>query len=403
MKIYKIIILSIIFVVISLTLASCVGAPQKDVPYPPTLVSPANNATLNSTSVTLSWTCSDPQNRPLNYTIYFDQGDSTPTTIVASGVIVNYYNVSIKYNTTYSWMVVAYNSVGGVATSTVSTFNAGIPIPVTPYNPSPYNGKTNVSTSTQLTWQCYSPDGSLLNYTVYFGTSPNPPRSTETTYNHYNPGTLSASTTYYWKISAQNLSGGVSDGPVWHFTTTQGPKLPPAPPSNPSPTNGATEIQPSSVTLSWQDSDPQAYPLVYRVYLGYQNDMTLQGTVSTSTYTVKNLNYGKVYNWQIVAIDPYGNMATGDVWTFTTYDLPPNTPQLFAPANFSTNVSANNLQFSWTCSDPDGNALTYNIYLGTSTTSLTLYKSGITENSFTANLQWNTTYYWQIVAVDPFG
>jgi hypothetical protein len=401
MKIWKIIVLSSIFVLISLVMASCFK-PQADVPYAPTLISPANGTTLNSTSVTLSWSCSDPQNKPLNYTIYFNKNSSTPTTIIASGLMTSFYNVNVSYNTNYSWMVVAHNSVGGVATGSVWTFKVGVPLPVVPYNPIPQNGQTNVSTSTQLSWQCYSPDGSFLNYTVFFGTSANVQVATQTTNNYYNPGTLMASTTYYWKVEAQNLSGGTSTSLLWHFTTKQKAALPPLPPSNPSPSNGATEVQPSSVKLSWQDSDPQGYPLKYMVYLGKVGAMTLIATTSTSTYTVNNLNYGTVYNWQIVAFDPYGNIATGTVWTFTTFDQPPNTPQLFSPANFSTNISANNLEFSWTCPDPDGNPLTYNLYVGTST-NVPLYKSGITGNSYTTNLNWNTTYYWKIVAVDPFG
>ena len=402
MKIWKIIILSFIFASISLILASCVK-PQADVPYAPTLISPANGSTLSSTSVTLSWSCSDPQNKSLNYTVYFDEGSSTPTTVIASGIVTSFYNVGVSYNTTYSWMIVARNSVGGVATGAVWTFNVGGPVPVVPYNPVPYNGQTNVSTSTQLSWQCYSlGDGNLLDYFVYFGTSTNLAFATETTNNYYNPGTLKASTTYYWKVVAQNLNGGTSTSPLWHFTTKQKQALPPLPPSNSSPTNGATEIQPSSVTLSWTCSDPQNYPLKYKVYLGKAGSMTLQGTTATTTYTVKNLNYGTIYNWQIIAIDPYGNVATGTVWTFTTFDQPPNAPQLFSPANFSTNISANNLQFSWTCSDPDGNPLTYDLYVGTST-NVPLYKSGITNNYYTTNLNWNTTYYWKVVAVDPFG
>ena len=401
MKIWKIIVLSSIFVLISLVMASCFK-PQADVPYAPTLISPANGTTLNSTSVTLSWSCSDPQNKPLNYTIYFNKNSSTPTTIIASGLMTSFYNVNVSYNTNYSWMVVAHNSVGGVATGSVWTFKVGVPLPVVPYNPIPQNGQTNVSTSTQLSWQCYSPDGSFLNYTVFFGTSANVQVATQTTNNYYNPGTLMASTTYYWKVEAQNLSGGTSTSPLWHFTTKQKAGLPPLPPSNSSPSNGATEVQPASVKLSWQDSDPQGYPLKYMVYLGKVGAMTLIATTSTPTYTVNNLNYGTVYNWQIVAFDPYGNIATGTVWTFTTFDQPPNAPQLFSPANFSTNISANNLEFSWTCSDPDGNPLTYNLYVGTST-NVPLYKSEITGNSYTANLNWNTTYYWEIVAVDPFG
>jgi len=92
--------------------------------------------------------------------------------------------------------------------------------PNVPSNPNPANNKTDVSITTTLSWTCSDPDGDSLTYDVYFGTSPTPPlvksNHTSTT---YNPGTLNYGTKYYWKIVAKDSKGGITEGPVWNFTT----------------------------------------------------------------------------------------------------------------------------------------------------------------------------------------
>jgi len=82
-------------------------------------------------------------------------------------------------------------------------------------NPSPADDATGVSTTTGLSWTAGSGASS---HDVYLGTS-NPPgfqgNQAGTT---YNPGILSASTTYHWRIDEKN-SGGTTTGTVWSFTT----------------------------------------------------------------------------------------------------------------------------------------------------------------------------------------
>jgi hypothetical protein len=60
---------------------------------------------------------------------------------------------------------------------------------------------------------------------------------------------------------------------------------------------------------------------------------------------------------------------------------------------------------SWSCTDPDGDKLTFTLYFGESKDSLTIKAQNITTTSytFTEPLKYNTTYYWQIEAKDPHG
>ncbi|MCJ7728553.1 MAG: putative Ig domain-containing protein, partial [Sedimentisphaerales bacterium] len=90
--------------------------------------------------------------------------------------------------------------------------------PIKAINPSPTNGATNCSISTDTSW---SNGGGATSYDVYFGTD-STPDSGEFKGNQggttYDPGTLAYSTTYYWRIDAKN-SAGTTTGDVWSFTT----------------------------------------------------------------------------------------------------------------------------------------------------------------------------------------
>jgi formylglycine-generating enzyme required for sulfatase activity len=77
----------------------------------------------------------------------------------------------------------------------------------------------------------------------------------------------------------------------------------------------------------------------------------------------------------------------------------PNSPSSPVPADSAQNQAVNT-DISWTCSDPDGDTLTYDVYFGTSSTPplVSPVQSGITYDPGTlANSQ---SYYWRIVAHD---
>lgn len=84
------------------------------------------------------------------------------------------------------------------------------------YTPSPANGAENVGLNTDLAWD--SP-AFIVSHSVYMGTSPNSLNLLGSTPNKtYEPGTLTANTTYYWRVDASD--GTVIPGTVWEFRTS---------------------------------------------------------------------------------------------------------------------------------------------------------------------------------------
>jgi hypothetical protein len=104
------------------------------------------------------------------------------------------------------------------------TFNINLPnrSPVEPYNPSPSNGATNVSTTPILTWECMDPDGDPITYDILFGKS----NYTSTvkidhTEKSFSPGVLENGEFYSWRITAKDGHGHQIISDRWSFRIGQ--------------------------------------------------------------------------------------------------------------------------------------------------------------------------------------
>ncbi|KAA0010513.1 MAG: hypothetical protein FE041_05200 [Thermoplasmata archaeon] len=80
-------------------------------PDMPTNPSPEDGQATVAVTVDLSWVCSDPDNDPLTYDIYFGISSSPPK--VASNISSTTYNPSaLDYSTTYYWRIVVWDEHG---------------------------------------------------------------------------------------------------------------------------------------------------------------------------------------------------------------------------------------------------------------------------------------------------
>ncbi len=194
-------------------------------------------------------------------------------------------------------------------TSYMNFITAHPPPPVAPCKatvPSPPGGGTNVGLSAMLSWTA---GVGAASHNVYFGTtSPGTLRGNQagTT---FNPGALTAGTTYYWRIDEVNVTG-TTTGDVWSFTTV--PPSPPGKATNPSPANNATNINIQS-SLAWTAGSQAAS---HNVYFGTTSPGTFRGNQSGASYSPAMIPF-TTYFWRIDEVNA-GGATTGDVWKFTT-------------------------------------------------------------------------------------
>ena len=387
------------------------GGGSNSPPNQPSNPNPINGATGRPVNLTMTWTCTDPDGDPLTYDVYFGIS-SNPPIASTNRTSASFTPGQLNNNTTYYWKIVAKDNQGHSTTGPIWNFTTQTAVvnnpPNQPSNPSPVNGATGRPVNLTMTWACTDPDGDPLTYDVYFGISSNPPiASTNRTSASFTPAQLNYNTTYYWKIVAKDNQGHSTSGPVWNFSTqTVVVNNPPNQPSNPNPVNGTTG-RPINLTMTWICTDPDGDPLTYDVYFGISSNPPIASTNRTSaSFTPAQLNYNTTYYWKIVAKDNQGHSTSGPVWNFSTQTVvvnnPPNQPSNPNPVNGTTGRPIN-LTMTWICTDPDGDPLTYDVYFGTNSTP-PIASTNRTSASFTpAQLNYNTTYYWKIVAKDNQG
>mgnify|MGYP005844903661 CR=1 FL=1 len=178
---------------------------------------------------------------------------------------------------------------------------------------------------------------------------------------------------------------------------------PPAVPSNPGPTdeNIGQEI---NVDLIWECSDPEGHSISYDIYFGTDyNPPLVDSNYKSTTYDPGQLEYETTYYWKIIAEDVYGAISESDVWEFKTKrNNPPTTPSNPVPADESVDQIFP-LDLTWECSDPENHSITYDIYFGKNNNP-PLVDSNYNSTTYDpGKLDYETTYYWKIVAEDVYG
>ena len=164
-------------------------------------------------------------------------------------------------------------------------------------------------------------------------------------------------------------------------------------PSNPSPSDGATNVS-ANPTLSWS---PCSNSDSYNIYFGTSSNPPYLGNTTNVNYPLNNLVSNTTYYWRIVAMNNCGNFTTGPVWSFTTVCLSLTTPSSPTPQNGIV-IVATTLSLGWTSSYSDS----YDVYFGTSSNPPFLGNT-LNPNYSVSGLTPNTTYFWRVVALSNCG
>jgi hypothetical protein len=144
----------------------------------------------------------------------------------------------------------------------------------------------------------------------------------------------------------------------------------------------------------------------YQSNPNYTNRSNYDYTIQLPSDAIDNgTNLGNLYNVDILQV----SRPQGNGWDMAAYEYtiggggggnnPPNPPTNPNPANGAVNQPAN-LTFTWTCTDPNGDPLTYDVYFGTSNNPPVVSNNQTSTSFNPGQLNNNTTYYWKIVATD---
>ena len=210
----------------------------------------------------------------------------------------------------------AKDGKGGVAESPVWRFTTTIPPEVG--DASPENDSSGVPINVVLSWSATDVDNDNITYDLYFGTDEGNLEKIATDLEESSKlVNLEPDNTYYWKVVAKDGKGGITESPVWSFTTTIPPKI-----GDASPADRAMNI-PLSAVLTWNATDLDGDGISYDVYFGRDNRnlSKVASGISEKSYELEKLGYHTTYYWKVVAKDGKGGITEGPVWRFTTRDI----------------------------------------------------------------------------------
>ncbi|MGF3555007.1 MAG: hypothetical protein ACQXXF_07065 [Thermoplasmatota archaeon] len=171
----------------------------------------------------------------------------------------------------------------------------------------------------------------------------------------------------------------------------------------PSPANGSTG-QPLSFTWSIPISDLEGDLFDWSIQCsnGQSNSGSGSGN-GTKSLSLSGLSYLTTYIVWVNATDPVGSGQYTRAWyTFTTKQFenqPSNTPGNPNPGNGAVNVNVNTI-LSWSCSDPDGDPLTFDVYFGTDYPPALVSSNQTNKTYNPGKMNFSTHYYWRIIAWD---
>jgi len=103
-------------------------------PNTPNNPNPTNGITNVDLNADLSWNCSDPDNDSLTYDVYFGTNSSPPK--VFSNQSNSSYDLSLGYETTYYWRIIAWDSYNASNSSVIWSFTTKSSPPPPPPPPS---------------------------------------------------------------------------------------------------------------------------------------------------------------------------------------------------------------------------------------------------------------------------
>jgi len=202
--------------------------PVNSAPSTPTTIYPANNELCIDNNVNFRWNAStDADGGIITYTIEVSTNSSfspisqSRTTTSTSEVI------NLEKGVSFYWRVRAKDSENAASNnSTANEFyteslGSSNYIPFSPVLVEPSLNATIQGATTNLQWTASDVDNDPLKYDVYLDTNPDPTTivSSNQDATNFTTPTLTATTTYFWKIVVKDDKGGETIGQVWTFKT----------------------------------------------------------------------------------------------------------------------------------------------------------------------------------------
>jgi hypothetical protein len=367
------------------------------------LKEPKEGEYITGTKVKLSWEATDVDGDKLMYDICF--GKEPNPALYKKDYESNYiYIENIESNKTYYWKIIAKDGKGGKLESSIMSFNT---------NTAPTNIYTQFD-ATRITleptiiinWSAIDIDGDKIKYDVYFGESEIPQLYLENIeFDNLELSNLKIKTTYYWKIVAKDGKGGISEGPIWSFTTNSKPEIINVYPKDNSFVQGNRpeylwgDLPKTSVKLTWEATDIDNDEIYYDVYF---NGELYKENIKDNYIILDELSHNIEYNWKLIVKDQYGAITESSIQKFVI-NTPPMLGQIYPKNNDILYQNEITLYYYAYDSDNYNSYMKYYIYFSEDSSPNIYKEDNKGGNIKISNLKENTDYYYRVIVEDDRG
>lgn len=262
-----------------------------------------------------------------------------------------------------------------------------------------------------LAWQTAADPGDWLRYNIWrsadgsdYGNSPYQTISERLT-NYITDASLSAGTTYYYKLTTQdaqnnisNFSAAVSDAPDGQGgTDATPPEISDVSISN---------ISDSEALITWTTNELSNSTVEYSTSTDNLILSESADRMSTShSVSLQSLSCSTTYYFQAKSVDPSENSSTdnnsGIFYNFTTI-IDSTAPIITAVAE--SDIAAASALISWTTNEAASSQVQYGTASGNYTLSTAVNENLATSHSAElSGLSGNTIYYYKVISADGFG
>ena len=367
----------------------------------------------STTQINLSWTASTDNVGVTGYRIERCTGASCSnySQIATTTTATTYNNTGLSASTTYRYRVRANDAAGNLsAYSTVVNATTLTPDTQAPTAPTGLTANPTSTTQINLSWTASTDNVGVTGYRIERCTGASCSNysqiATTTTATTYNNTGLSASTTYRYRVRANDAAGNLSaySSIVNATTLTPDTQAPTAPTGL-----TATPASTTQVNLSWTASTDNVGVTGYRIErctgASCSNYSQIGTTTTTTTYNDTGLTSSTTYRYRVRANDAAGNLsAYSTVVNATT--LTPDTQAPTAPAGLTaTATSSSQINLSWTASTDNVAVTGYKLERCTGVSCSTFAEIATpTATSYSdTGLSASTSYSYRVRATDAAG
>ncbi len=365
-----------IYIVLFMAFLFVMSTCKKDnkAPSKPFYTSPINEATNQPISISLIWGCTDNDLDVLTYDVYF--GTTINPLLIKSGNKTTAYNPGIlENNRKYYWKIIAKDNHGNSTEGDIWSFRT----------------QQGSGTVTDV-------DGNVYN-TAIIGTHLlmiENLRTTKLNDGNAIPNITNNST--WTSLSSPGFCWYDNDaakyyGALYNWYTVNTGKLCPEGWNVPTDENG-------TIVYSGDASEAGGYRDESGLFYGYgiigywwsSSESPISGEAWSRSRNYLNHEERRI---------SYNKSVGLSVRCFKVNDLNlrPNPPSNLSPFDGAVN-EPRNTSLRWTCTDPENDPMTYDVYFGTEPNPF-LVKSGNTTKIYNpGTLAYNTKYYWKVVAVE---